>query len=149
MKHNMPARHPPCLSRRDCGINVALPTHFNSDRFVSCQSDLLVLAVRFGPQRGWAISMEQRRVEYKTLYPIMTFAQDLKCKKLAIKSGFYFFQIAPCPLDTLNITGCKQEMCPHGGNHAVRTRAKMIVIQQERVSLNPQTWLDYKEVKQL
>lgn len=40
MKHNMPARHPCGLSHIDCGINVALPTHFNSDKCVSCQSDL-------------------------------------------------------------------------------------------------------------
>lgn len=35
MEHNMPARHPPCLSRRDCGITVALPAHFNSAKFAS------------------------------------------------------------------------------------------------------------------
>lgn len=55
MKHNMAACHPPCLSCRDCGTNVALPTHFNRDKFVSCHSDLKVLAVQ-------AIFIEQRRL---------------------------------------------------------------------------------------
>lgn len=52
---------PRCLSHRDCGINVALPTYFNSDKFVSCQSHLWALAVQFVQARlfhrirgGWS-----------------------------------------------------------------------------------------------
>lgn len=91
MKHNMPACHPPCLSRRGCGINVALPTHFNSDEFVSCQSDLWVLAVQFVPQRfdwwnrgGWNANFMPCHfpmTQYVWKAPSYWVAEDLKCKK--------------------------------------------------------------------
>lgn len=48
MKHNMRERHPPSLTRRHCWINGALPTHFNTNTSVYCQSDLWVLAGHVG-----------------------------------------------------------------------------------------------------
>lgn len=36
MKHNMATCHPSCLS---VGLDIAVPTRFNRDKFISCHSD--------------------------------------------------------------------------------------------------------------
>lgn len=83
MKHNMPARHPLGLSCSECWINVALPTHFNSDKFVSCQSDLWALGVQFVLQRlDYYGGPEEGRV--LTLYPIISLWLSI----IVVKSSF-------------------------------------------------------------